>query len=541
MSAPLSKAFDECTATHLDSFLKQYKPHTAVTIQPEGNYEATFNPRTGYTKCRGIDVLYQMTGIFTGHVFLTPPEEFEANAVSYLVLFPCSTDEAVLELFRKTSYYSNLEGEGLVTPIISPLNVPQFSPSSSSSPPSNIPVASFPVFVVAFRPLIPGSYSLRVAPRFVSDDLFDPPLSFVGESEKRACPQPKQWCMDRTNGGGEKNCMLMVVLWNVKVTVRPSPRGDVGAADFLALPLAQNGEASPDGFWVKLGNSREDCERGERRKMFEGDACSVGDPRKPNLPIFAYQPSDKRYRYYQPKEIVKCFEERGIGEVRVQGDSLARGAYLSMAMAMSSDFGLAQDYAEILKKAMRDSDKSGDVLGGMGMPAGMGVSYVEEWGETVDVMERSMWDAAEGSNRAGVFAEDGPNLYIYNHGAPAHKKPLLTDLAERWTDRVSDPSAIPPKVNIFLLPITLQGQRNPKYSRMEFRYHGETLEIAMKKAGFAVVNQEQLTMGWPVESTGQADGFHYGQNAMAMTSQIIVNMVCNAPKETLLKENLHKW
>ena len=209
----LTTALTVCQNTTLPTFLSTYSPLPDFPA----NLGATGNPF-----CRGRNYLYQNTDIVTGVLHVTPPSQYVANSYNYLVLYPCTADATNdLSTFHKTTYWAGFHGAGLITPIITPLTLPL--PGHDS----------FPIFVLSFRPLIPGSYVLNILPRWVHDTMdLDTPLLFTGESEKRACPgpdgrkgSPGKWCLNRANGGrSEWNCRLQGVLVDAAVTVGENER-----------------------------------------------------------------------------------------------------------------------------------------------------------------------------------------------------------------------------------------------------------------------------------------------------------------------------
>jgi hypothetical protein len=175
------------------------------------------------------------------------------------------------------------------------------------------------------------------------------------------------------------------------------------------------------------------------------------------------------------------------------------------------------------------------------MRDGMKITYNQEWEEPLAVTVADNFDKPKG---AGLFDSDGPQAFMYNMGMPAHKgvtPEAMVAFQKLWSDRSTDPAATPPLVNIFLLPVALQGQRNVGWSRQAFRASSELLEVSFKASNFAVINQEQLSMPWPVETTGGGDGFHYSHQTIFVTNMIAVNMICNAPKELFTKERIHEW
>lgn len=224
----------------------------------------------------------------------------------------------------------------------------------------------------------------------------------------------------------------------------------------------------------------------------------------------------------------------------MHGDSIVRGLYVAMPKVLA-DMGV--NGAE-LKAAMHANLNGGtDIITGVGMPDGFEVRYKTEWGDTVEQLREQFAKEGDDPDKPGLFkpASSAPNLFIYNGGAPAHQPLDGEGWAKLWSDASSDPDASPPKANIFLLPPSLQGQRNEGWSRNFFRGHSERLEVTAKTASFATVDMEQMSMGWPVQLTLGGDGFHYGSNTMNMVAMVVVNMLCNAPEEVFEPDRIHEW
>ena len=162
----------------------------------------------------------------------------------------------------------------------------------------------------------------------------------------------------------------------------------------------------------------------------------------------------------------------------------------------------------------------------------MKVIYKQEWSEGFDFADILF-------QQSGLFKEGGPEVFIYNAGAPAHKGIDPIEFAKWWKSRVSAAGAVIPKVLIFLLPPTIQGQRNYFWSKVSTDVNVEKLERIVKNLGFSVLRMDQLSIGWDVSTTGNQDGFHYGFNALSMGSMIVVNMICNIGADDFQKGNFY--
>jgi len=299
----------------------------------------------------------------------------------------------------------------------------------------------------------------------------------------------------------------------------------------------------PDGFWVRVGDNLADCKAGKRAgRYFTGNPCQMSKTTMPDEPVYAWQPSDRRLHYYTPDEAGACFKERAINWIAFQGDSVARGAFVTMPQSVA-DFVLNPTYAEDLKQELHKKQSglyNGVEFDGLG---GLKVSYTQEWDEKITANEKGVstvsdlyWD----NPRLSLF-KSGPDAFVYNGGAPAHKQFETEAFAKAWSDRASEAGATPPLLKLFLLPATVQGMRNVGWSRMNHHARAEKLEVTAKAAGFATVKQEQMSMGWMPEFTDGGDGFHYNANVMLNLDMVIINMVCNADKEMFSRERIHEW
>ena len=200
----------------------------------------------------------------------------------------------------------------------------------------------------------------------------------------------------------------------------------------LQLPLAQSADASPDGFWVKAGENTANCKENVEsniNKIFSGNPCILGGGSvSTSSPIYAWQPSDKRYHFYNSEEIATCFEERGLNKILIQGDSQARTLFSTLPFLIG-DVDLGPNYAEELKEQMKQKVEgvNGNKVGNLGR-RNIEVIYKQEWGEDYTF-------ADELFKQAGLFTAGGPEVFIYNAGAPAHKTIDPIGFVKWWKSR----------------------------------------------------------------------------------------------------------
>ena len=76
--------------------------------------------------------------------------------------------------------------------------------------------------------------------------------------------------------------------------------------------------------------------------------------------------------------------------------------------------------------------------------------------------------------------------------------------------------------------VSLQGERNADWSRNKFRLKNEVYKRIMSEAGFQWLDMDTLTASWPIDTTGEQDGFHYPDNVQNMAAMVMLNMICNA-------------
>jgi hypothetical protein len=249
--------------------------------------------------CRGFKWLAGLTDVFTCHAFLPAVEgadaAFSTAFYNHVVLFPHMSDglsQKAADSFHDITYHSLLSGPAKVAPVTRALSVP--GPGG----------AMVPVFLLSFRTLVPGDYQLSVNARWVWDrpgSSIYSDAAFVGESEGRVCAKgsPMNWCMhavtqDGTLGAGCNKVSEVTAGVTVKVE-RPQ---SAAPPDYLALPLARSAEASPDGFWLRVGDSLEHCYSEEQQainaRVVEGDPCRLGDPDLPNSPVYTWISSNVR-------------------------------------------------------------------------------------------------------------------------------------------------------------------------------------------------------------------------------------------------------
>ncbi|GMH46960.1 hypothetical protein TrRE_jg328 [Triparma retinervis] len=430
-----------------------------------------------------------------------------------MILFPCGADDSDrrgFDAFHNVTYHSVMAGPSLVSPVIKQLDVD-----------------GLPVWLLSYKVVIPGSYRLKVMVRFYND-FNQRSYVFFGESETRPCPG--EFCKHRTNDGKDKDCAKESAIVDVDVVVDGGVGGEKTLGElglgFFDLPLSQNGDGSPDGFWARVGRTTKDCMSSlqDINKAFEGNPCKLsGESIDGASPVYAWQPSDRRYNFYSSTEIGKCFEDRGIKKVLIQGDSQARSLFAPFP-SLLGDLNLGSTFMDDLKQKFKDNDDgSGSTrMSNLG-PNNLEVIYTQEWGENSDFADAKF-------KKEKLFEVGGPEVFIYNAGIPAHKAfGDSIDFQKWWIGKVSAPGAVVPKVLVFILPVTLQGQRNPYWSKMYNLQFVEKLERIAKNLGFSVLRLDQLTMGWDVTTTGQMDGFHYNFNAMSMGAMIVINTICNIP------------
>jgi hypothetical protein len=131
-----------------------------------------------------------------------------------------------------------------------------------------------------------------------------------------------------------------------------------------------------------------------------------------------------------------------------------------------------------LKQKLKDNDDgSGSTrMSNLG-PNNLEVIYTQEWGENSDFADAKF-------KKEKLFEVGGPEVFIYNAGIPAHKAfGDSIDFQKWWIGKVSAPGAVVPKVLVFILPVTLQGQRNPYWSKMYNLQFVEKLERIAKNLG----------------------------------------------------------
>ena len=367
----------------------------------------------GVAYCRGKSALHSRLNIYTASSFVTPKNEFSTELVNHVILFPCPQAEpqeppSALSLatdptdeFHSLSFYSSLVGPAMITPVIQTLTVDDT-----------------PIWLLSFRVPVPGSYTLKVAIRYFND-FNQRRYIFFGESEARPTRCPSESCGHRTQGkspdGKPLDCNVeSSVLTTDVVVTGPSPSQSLIGAK--TLPLAENSDRSPDAAWIKIAENAADCTArlDEINSIFSGNPCRIGGSSLgENHPIYAYQPSDKRYHFYTSGEIASCFEERNINSILIQGDSQARAVYSTLPMLLG-DLDMGPDYAQELKeKLKKNDDVGGDTVENLGRGK-IKVVYKQEWHENFALVD-AMFDSA------GLFKVGGPEVFIYNAGAPAHK------------------------------------------------------------------------------------------------------------------------
>jgi len=139
-----------------------------------------------------------------------------------------------------------------------------------------------------------------------------------------------------------------------------SPYGYRCSLDTLKLPLAQNANASPDGLWIKIAENTADCQaklETEIQQVFSGNPCILGGGSvSAEKPIYAWQPSDKRFHFFDSNEIGQCFAERDIKKILIMGDSQARTLYGTLPLLLG-DVDLGPGYADELKEKLKSNSE----------------------------------------------------------------------------------------------------------------------------------------------------------------------------------------
>ena len=242
--------------------------------------------RLGWTKftpnlCRTTKLLYDVSGIYTCHSFLTPTTEFTTETASHVVLFPYMDESHDAKDFHAVSYHSLLEGASWIAPITKPMTV-NVTPAASQT------TTEMPIFLLTFRTPVAGPHKLNINARWFKDfpDFSpsdpNPDTWFTGESEVRTCfshgahwqvPEPVENKADPCDAMGSpcQRYTRAIPLTAIRVT----SASDSPPPHYLDLPLATTAEAPPDGFWLRAGETKEDCEaRKEINARFvTGDAC----------------------------------------------------------------------------------------------------------------------------------------------------------------------------------------------------------------------------------------------------------------------------
>jgi len=238
-------------------------------------------PKNTPNLCRSSKLLFDVAGIYTCHAFLTPTTEFTTETASHVVLFPYMDASLAAKDFHAVSYHSLLEGASWIAPITKPMTVEVTKAATQTT-------TEMPIFLLTFRTPVAGPHALNINARWFKDfpDFStsdpNPDTWFMGEAEIRSCESHGgSWHLPEGVKNAADPCAAMatpcqrhtraIPLTAIIVTEAldgPSPH-------YLDLPLATTAEAPPDGFWLRTGETKEDCEaRKEINARFvTGDAC----------------------------------------------------------------------------------------------------------------------------------------------------------------------------------------------------------------------------------------------------------------------------
>mmetsp|Transcript_18029 Transcript_18029/g.37517 ORF Transcript_18029/g.37517 Transcript_18029/m.37517 type:complete len:646 (+) Transcript_18029:71-2008(+) len=493
-------------------------------------------------ECRGSPYLHYHTGIFTCFAFLRNMSDagrtsLVKDAENHVILYPYIPRKDAFfsdpplrrpldptQIFHDVTYHSLLSGPSLTAPISRPVNV-------------TVDSAVLPLFLLTFNPQIVGNHELVVNVHFVADYLLNGKFAFphrarfVGVSEGRICNPGdlvQNWCLHQVTGDGiGSGCQPYGEVVRSEVSVIKGKTDDISPS-FLNLPLAKKSTRSPTGFWFKVGDSIEDCrDRADiNRKYVSGNPCRMGDPSHPDVPIYVWMPSDKRYHFLEADEIGKCFSERGIKRYIIGGDSIARSIY-GPFMSLVADIPYGADYGKHLKEASKVEipnsawwERTNHGLGKWNIST----TTFQEWHDDEEKVAR-IYDGT------GVFKGGGTNLFIYNAGTPGHRLGLnRTSYRKFWNDQITKEGAVAPPYMFWIGGPALQGLRQASWSKNLVSRWNKINEALVKELGFSWLEAEQMMTSVPLLSYTNEDGYHPSQNQYRMMSMVMINVICNNEK-----------
>ncbi len=531
LKTEISALLKSSNATCLESFhdFDSETDQQVKFLQPFSNLPPNSNqigsPK-GQNNCRSKYLTFRESGIYTCSAYLTPKDEFQSSAWSHLILFPHDPSLPLHDI----SYHAVARGPAFVAPITTPLVV-----------------RNTQIYLLSFRFLHPGSYTLAVNQRYYLDNRFhytgtgsgnDPHAYFLGESEGRQCDKgsPHNWCLHsaglfgtKLNGLHERGCQGYTSVLYDSLTVSDPPLS-TAPPPFLDLPLLTSMERSPDGYWLKVGDTSDDCRSRDHSSYLTGNPCVLEDPRPgvANRPVYVWMASDSRMHYYTSEEIGDCFAERGIKSLVLCGDSLARNSIFALA-SLIGHFNGTDDYTERLKemqhqfKASNGKLFSEDIIG-LG-PRGIDLHFVSVWNEGAEDFTNMFDDM-------GVSHPGGPNLLIGNYGTPGHKINTgmdYQDMSKHWENLMAKD---PPKYRVLLGGPTLQGVRQLGWTNSLIKVNNvKNRELGKSVLSMAWLDMEQMTAALPIDQYASQDGYHPETQYLSTVYMALFNSICNSPPD----------